>query len=215
MAKRKDGRQTKQKLLDAACTVFSERGFRDAKVKEICRRAGTNTAAANYHFGDKESLYVAALRRIVERFDAGHKIPPRTLSPEERLRVAIQQIFRSILMDESDNGSFRRIEAMELANPTRLIDDFLKEVIAARKKEMEEIVRGVAGPSVSGETVDLCMMSIVNQCRGYLQLLKVGLVPIDGEPLTPLRAEQVAEHIARFSIAGIKAFDGGTFSGDC
>ena len=66
MAKRKDGKETKQKLLDAACEVFAEKGFREAKITEICRRAGANVAAVNYYFGDKDSLYVAAWRQAME-----------------------------------------------------------------------------------------------------------------------------------------------------
>jgi AcrR family transcriptional regulator len=32
MAKRKDGKETRQKLLDMACEVFAEKGFREAKL---------------------------------------------------------------------------------------------------------------------------------------------------------------------------------------
>ncbi len=49
-----------KKLLSAACDVFVEMGFRDATVAEICRRAGANISAVNYHFGSKETLYQQA-----------------------------------------------------------------------------------------------------------------------------------------------------------
>ena len=48
---------TKDRLLEAACTIFADKGFRDATVAEICEAANANIAAVNYYFGDKEKLY--------------------------------------------------------------------------------------------------------------------------------------------------------------
>jgi hypothetical protein len=61
-AQRKGGVATRKKLLAAAGRVFAEKGYHDATIAEICRLAGTNIAAVNYHFSDKETLYLEALR---------------------------------------------------------------------------------------------------------------------------------------------------------
>ena len=53
--------ETRQRLLQAAAEVFAARGFRQATVREICRRAQANLAAVNYHFRDKEGLYADVL----------------------------------------------------------------------------------------------------------------------------------------------------------
>ena len=52
---------TKTRLLEAAGEEFADKGFEGATVRVICDRAGVNLAAVNYHFGDKEHLYVQAL----------------------------------------------------------------------------------------------------------------------------------------------------------
>ena len=53
--------QTRSRLLNAAREVFSQNGFQGATVREICRRAETNVAAVNYHFGSKDGLLAEAL----------------------------------------------------------------------------------------------------------------------------------------------------------
>nr|HID58916.1 TetR/AcrR family transcriptional regulator [Desulfobacterales bacterium] len=49
--------ETRRRLLEAACQVFEEKGYRGARAADIRKRAGVNVAAVNYHFGDKATLY--------------------------------------------------------------------------------------------------------------------------------------------------------------
>lgn len=45
MVRREDGKKTRERLLNAVLEVFTESGYRNAKVADICRRAGANPAA--------------------------------------------------------------------------------------------------------------------------------------------------------------------------
>ncbi len=54
---------TQARLLDAAETLFSERGFQGISIREITDMAGANLAAVNYHFGSKAGL----IRALIER----------------------------------------------------------------------------------------------------------------------------------------------------
>ena len=50
-------KSTRARLIEAALEVFGERGYHHATIQQIVRRAGTNVAAINYHFGDKAQFY--------------------------------------------------------------------------------------------------------------------------------------------------------------
>lgn len=66
--KRKE-KGTRERVLGAALDVFAEKGFRQGTVREICSRAGVNSAAVNYHFQSKEGLY----RFMIEDWHRGNR----------------------------------------------------------------------------------------------------------------------------------------------
>ena len=54
---------TRESLLDAAESLFSEHGIQAASLRAITQRAGANLAAVHYHFGSKEGLVRAVFSR--------------------------------------------------------------------------------------------------------------------------------------------------------
>src|ERR1044071_7735015 len=104
MAKRQpetsDTLETRQKLLETAGELFAEQGFRNANVREICRRAHANIAAINYHFGDKQRLYAEVLHfahACTVPIEEVRQVLQAPVSPAERLRLFIEGFLKSIL----------------------------------------------------------------------------------------------------------------------
>jgi AcrR family transcriptional regulator len=62
------GDETRQRLLDAALTVFGEDSFRAATTRRIAAAAGVSLPTLQYYFGGKEGLYRACAEAIVERY---------------------------------------------------------------------------------------------------------------------------------------------------
>jgi len=54
---------TRDRILDAAESLFVERGFSATSLRAIADRAGVNLAATNYHFGSKKGLLAEAFHR--------------------------------------------------------------------------------------------------------------------------------------------------------
>jgi AcrR family transcriptional regulator len=59
-------KSTRERVLEAACQIFADKGFHNTTVADICEKAEANIAAVNYHFGDKESLYDAVWHHAFE-----------------------------------------------------------------------------------------------------------------------------------------------------
>jgi AcrR family transcriptional regulator len=59
--------QTRQRLLDAATTVFARRGYQRATLEDIAREAGFTIGAVYSNFAGKEELFLALADREVEQ----------------------------------------------------------------------------------------------------------------------------------------------------
>jgi AcrR family transcriptional regulator len=52
-----------ERILDAALSVFSSRGYRDASVDEVAEAADTSKGGVYFHFPGKQAIFLALLER--------------------------------------------------------------------------------------------------------------------------------------------------------
>src|SRR4051794_16813957 len=60
----RDADRSRRAIVDAAETLFAERGFEAVSLQEIGDAAGLSRGTPNYFFGSKQDLYVAVLERV-------------------------------------------------------------------------------------------------------------------------------------------------------
>ena len=206
---RKHAGDTKTRLLGSACSVFAEKGYRDATIADICDRAGANIAAVNYHFRDKETLYVEAWRQAFQRSLEAHPPDggvPENAPVEDRLRARILSMMARIMDPECHE--FEMVHK-EHANPTGLLAEVMRESIEPTREQFERIVGELLGNGAPAGQVHLCAMSIIAQCMDAVMrqrhrriLPRAG--PLPGPAPTEFGVEIMADHIVRFSLAGIR-----------
>jgi len=82
----------KERILQAALDLVKTEGFDGATVRRIASRAGVNAALVNYHFGSKERLLNAAVRRLADSFrETFAVLDEADAPPRERLRRFLLQ----------------------------------------------------------------------------------------------------------------------------
>jgi len=199
--------KTRRNLLTAAGEIFGEKGYREATIAEICARAGTNIAAVNYHFGSKQTLYSEAWRHAFSESIKAYP-PSGGVSDdaplEERLRGQVTAILRRIADENNREFWFTQ---REMANPTGLLEEVLRDEIRPLQRRTAGLVRELLGPLVSGEGAKFCELSIISQClnpvvasggRGKRNPGQDGPPEIDD-------MDAYADHVVNFSLAGIRA----------
>jgi AcrR family transcriptional regulator len=199
--------ETRRQLLEAAGEVFAEAGFRDATVREICRRAGANIAAVNYHFGDKETLYTEVLRYAHSR--ALEKYPPlldisADAPPEKKLRAFVHSFLLRIF-DKGPTAWHGKLMSREMIEPSAALDSLVEERMRPMAGQLWRIVADILNCPLNHERVRKCSFSIVSQCVFYHHCRPVvsRLFPKQ-EPLDAAGIERLADHITRFSLAAMK-----------
>lgn len=200
--------ETQQRLLEAAGEVFAERGFRAATIREICVHAKANVAAAHYHFGDKEELYLAVLKSYSD--EALKKYPPTldlpaSATPEKKLHAFV----RSFLFRIADKGRpawHGRLMAREMAEPTAGLDALINDVYRPLVERLDSIVRDLVGAVISDEAVRSCSRSILGQCLYYYHARPVIQRMTPHQQFEPADIEVLATHITKFSLAALKEY---------
>ena len=130
-----EGRDTKERLLEAAERLFAERGFEGASLRAVTQAAGTSVSAANYHFGSKEALLRATLRRRVEpvnrlRFERLDALEAggAPLSLEAVLDAFLRPAFEVRAAHQDGTAHYRQIAARLYSDPPELVSELKREL---------------------------------------------------------------------------------------
>jgi len=201
-------RETRQRLIESAMRLFAERGFGKVTVREICKAAGANVAAVNYHFGGKTGLYEEIVQSAIRTMHGTTQEIQKTgegCPPEEQLRIFVRIFLLRVV--QARDGWIHRFMAHELNDPTPALDLVVKQVIKPRMAYLGSVIASLLDCRPTDSRVEHCVMSVQAQC---LVLLNDKIANrLQMVHVTPKRLDQIAEHITTFSLAGIKALKSG------
>jgi TetR/AcrR family transcriptional regulator, regulator of cefoperazone and chloramphenicol sensitivity len=198
-------RETRARLLDEGRRLFAVQGFRRVTVRDICTAADANVAAISYHFGDKRGLYheilhgaIAVMQTTTEQArDAG-----AGGTSEQKLRAYIRVFLQRI--GQSRDSWIHQMMTHEMAEPTDALDLVVREVIEPRIRYMQELVGDILGVPPDDERVLRCVLSVQSQFHAAMaNPVSKRLVP--GFTGDPAAVDRLAQHIADFSIGGIRS----------
>jgi AcrR family transcriptional regulator len=196
--------ETQERILAAACRLFAEKGYRGTTVALLCREAGANIAAVNYHFGGKEELYRRAWRHAHEQLLA--LVPPEggvaaERPAAERLRGRIRAGLQRALMGKAVELNMVR---NEMAHPTGLLDQVIEDAIRPIRQETQALLRELLGPRATDLDVELCEICVVAPWMHMMHHRQAekhqGVAPVFREEML----DAMTERLTAFALAGIR-----------
>jgi AcrR family transcriptional regulator len=112
--------RSRERLLQAALSLFAGQGYARTSTREIAELAGANLAAISYYFGDKAGLYRAVLSELREH---PHQNPARFSAADMSLAEALRGYFAAYVEPLRQGHAARqcmKLQLRELLEPTGL-----------------------------------------------------------------------------------------------
>ncbi|WP_062646232.1 TetR/AcrR family transcriptional regulator [Streptomyces maremycinicus] len=173
-------RRSRERLLQAAVELVSERGYEATTLGDIADRAGSARGLVSYYFPGKRQLVQSAVHRLMHRtLEEALEREPRTEDGRERMARAIDGILglardRTVLMRQHMAGLLQAEGFVQCPEQQRLAE-LLRDTAARR----------------GSQDVDHDYPMLRSQLMGAVYAMVLPNVPL---PLTTLRAELFARY---------------------
>jgi TetR/AcrR family transcriptional regulator, regulator of cefoperazone and chloramphenicol sensitivity len=196
---------TADRVINAAGPIFARLGFDGATVREICESAGVNVASVNYHFGDKATLYLEAVKRAHEQKSLRVPLPEADpdMTREERLFGFVHTILQRLLGGGGEDWHTALL-MREMIQPTHackpLVEDFIRPQFHRLLEVIDEFIEREITPLQRHQLA----FSVVGQCLQYR--VAAGFVSLLTDPQERPRLldiDTLAQAITRFSVAAL------------
>ncbi len=204
----------RERILDAAGREFADRGYKSATIRRICEAAEANVAAVNYYFGDKQQLYLEAVKQAHHRLSEQFPVPPQVdeLSAEVKLRGFVLAMLARMIGGKATPWE-QQLMLREVLQPTSAC----RELVEQYFRPLQEMLLGIVDQLVHAETDratrQRIAFSIIGQCLFYRIAGDVVEMMGSDEGRDEFSIEVLANHIAEFSLAAISSTSQGSGGG--
>lgn len=204
-------RDTKDRILDAAESLFARQGFAATSLRQITAGAGVNLAAVNYHFQSKEALFVAVVKRKIEPINARRlvlldglesQLPDVVPSLEQVIRAFFRPVFEAQLLGV-ELGDFPKLLGRFYTEPgdwvARVLGGAFGEVLERFSRAFRRALPGLTGKDLAwGAHFMIGSMAHYLAAGEILKFMSRGQVDASD-------TEEAYERLVAYAAAGLQA----------
>jgi AcrR family transcriptional regulator len=208
MTEKKQDDLTKERLLNKAEALFAQKGYDAVSVREITAAAHCNLAAVNYHFGNKQNLYLEVFRarwipraRRLQEFFRKSLTAQDAISPPVVARALAEAFLKGPLSDE-ERYRHHQLMARELGQSTEAFELVAEEVMRPFFKKLADMLRPAMPEGLGKEGVMLSIFSMFAMVL-YFNFARVAVTRITGREYDGAFKARLVEHITEFSLTGM------------
>lgn len=204
---------TRERILDAAETLFADKGVAATSLREITARAGVNLAAVNYHFGSKTGLFQAVLeRRLVplnrERLEALDALEARAgtrpATVEEILDALLRPAVRLIGVPASKGAAFPKLFGRVILEPNPEFQEIFRRQFDEVGVRFHEALHACLPALPRDELIWRGQFLIGAMAHTICHLRSIR--DLCGEPPSrEIDADELVERLIAFAAAGLQA----------
>ena len=161
----------RKQILDAATSVFAEKGFHRATIKDIARVAGIADGTIYTYFASKTEVLMGLLHRLNESQEREQQLAPQPIQDSRsffvaylRQRVSLiwanAELWRAVLPEMLVHAELRELYAQQVLFPTfKIAEDFYRAQCEAGL--MPEIDVALAVRAIAGSVLGLLVIQLL------------------------------------------------------
>ena len=199
---------TRDRILDEAESLFARKGYHGVSVREITGAADCNLAAVNYHFGNKQNLYLEVFRsRWLPRASQVNASFRRTLKGNEDITpsTVIQSLAQAFLdgpLTDTERKRHHQLISGELAQPTEAFELVADQVLQPLFNRLLDDLQAAMPEEKDGEQLALNAFSILAMVL-YFNLARPFISRFTGYAIDDNFKARLVNHIVNFSLRGL------------
>lgn len=191
--KRISGADRRSSILEAARSVFAERGYEGAKTQQIAAAAKVSEALVYRHFPSKMALYRAVLRQLIREQNANFETLGLPEPSTHSLVLSIKHYFRNCLVERpTHQAEATRIMLASLAGDGSYARLIYRRAIRLMFQPVQQALEAArAAGDLKGAPVDAVNVSLFLEHIGSMisvsRLASTPSIPHSGDDETLLR----------------------------
>jgi len=205
---------TRDRLLDAAETLFGHRGYGAVGIREIAEAAGVNLSGIKYHFGSKRGLYLEAVRRTMDRrgSTAAWALLDGPIGSRSQAAGALRSFVGAllrVLLGAQECDSCACLVMQSAIEPGETTDLVVREFIKPHHDRLCELVGALcpeAGPRERSRYAQSVMALLLHERMFRPFLDRLGGCPGSGDR-TEASLDRLANELTDFSLCGMGCGD--------
>jgi len=158
-------KETAEKILLAASRLFSEKGFANVSVRDICKVTGTSAPVLYYYFGNKKGLFDAVAKKQISMDDLIGKLSEAAEAKDPKKALAS---FISVYLSSFPEHAFH--PGLYLRD-TATIDEYSAKMVSKDLEKVRKIASGLvrrgieagAFRGVDEEFASDCLLGMLNR----------------------------------------------------
>ena len=188
--------------MEAATEIFADCGYEGASVRQITQQAGVNVAGINYYFGDKEQLYIEAVKNAhaCGTSEAMRREFPPDMHPADKLSHFIRGMVAG--MHAPASVASMKLMMREMADPGKAAHVVVEEFIRPMAFRLRDILRELL-PDLTEPKLLMTGFSVIGQILYYRQNKPISELIFGKDHVERLSAEMVADHVVAFTFRAL------------
>ncbi|MCF8032967.1 MAG: CerR family C-terminal domain-containing protein [Desulfarculaceae bacterium] len=202
-----NGDATRERILDEAERLFAQKGYDAVTVREITSAAGAHLAAVNYHFSNKENLYLEVFRsRWMQR---ALKMRQPLLELEQRDDFTAEDVVRTLAraflagdLTAEQRQRHSLLASREMGNQSGVFKLLAQESMVPFMDLVVRLWQRCLPRPMAVESLELIALSIFSQVL-YFNFARPAVSLVTGREYDTEFVEQLVDHITNFALHGL------------